>query len=61
METVQNVGLTPAGLAGVTLPAAGMSCGGCAARLEHLLQRTSGVREATVDFTASRATVDYDA
>ena len=59
METVPGAGVTPAG-AGVSLPVEGMSCGGCAARLEQVLQRTAGVQAATVDFGSARATVTYD-
>ena len=38
----------------------GMSCGSCARRIEKALSKLDGVREAVVDFGASRATVTYD-
>jgi copper chaperone CopZ len=44
----------------VTLPIAGMGCGGCAAKIEKLLGQTAGVRAATVSFPRAEAVVEYD-
>jgi Cu+-exporting ATPase len=43
----------------VDLPIGGMSCAACAARIEKVLKRTPGVREAGVNFATGRATVEY--
>ena len=43
----------------VSLPITGMSCAACAARIEKTLNRTEGVRRASVNFEAHRATVEY--
>ncbi|MBM3458697.1 MAG: heavy metal translocating P-type ATPase, partial [Armatimonadetes bacterium] len=48
-----------AGLIRITLPVSGMTCGACAARLEKVLRRTSGVEEAFVNFATHTATVAY--
>ncbi|MFN3648559.1 MAG: heavy metal translocating P-type ATPase [Armatimonadota bacterium] len=44
----------------VGVPVTGMTCAACAARIEKVLRRTEGVREANVNFAAHRATVEYD-
>lgn len=51
---------TPEGLERVGLPITGMSCAACAARIEKILRRTDGVRQANVNFAAHRAAVEYD-
>ncbi|MBP0019721.1 MAG: copper-translocating P-type ATPase [Cyanobacteria bacterium SBLK] len=38
----------------------GMSCAGCASRIEKVIQRVSGVNECNVNFALSRATVTYN-
>jgi Cu+-exporting ATPase len=38
-----------------------MTCAACAARIEKVLNRTSGVRHAGVNFATGRATVEFDA
>jgi len=43
-----------------TLLVGGMSCAACAASIEKALQKTSGVREAVVNFAAEKVTVTYD-
>lgn len=43
----------------VDLLISGMSCAACAARLEKVLKRTPGVRDASVNFATARATVEY--
>ena len=43
------------------LPIGGMSCAGCAARIEHELQSLPGVQAAQVNFATERATLHYDA
>lgn len=44
----------------VDLPIAGMSCAGCAQRIEKALTAAPGVNEARVNFATSRATVEFD-
>ncbi|MBN3725342.1 heavy-metal-associated domain-containing protein, partial [Burkholderia sp. Ac-20379] len=43
----------------VTLDVSGMTCGGCARRVEKALAAVPGVAEAKVDLTASQATVEF--
>ena len=43
------------------LPIGGMSCAGCASRIEHELQNLPGVQEAQVNFATEKATLHYDA
>jgi copper chaperone CopZ len=38
----------------------GMTCGNCARSVERKLAATPGVRKASVDLPATRATVEYD-
>ena len=52
--------MSGADVARVTIPIGGMTCGACAARLEKVLRRAPGVREAGVNFAVHRATVAYD-
>ena len=42
------------------LPVGGMSCAGCAARIEKTLQGLPGVCQAQVNFATEKATVHYD-
>ncbi len=44
-----------------TYPVQGMTCGGCVRHVEKALRATPGVLNATVDLTASNATVEGDA
>jgi copper chaperone len=44
----------------VTLPVAGMTCGGCARSIEKKLTATPGVASAKVDLDGAQATVQYD-
>jgi Cu+-exporting ATPase len=44
----------------VDLPIRGMSCAGCAARIEKVLQGLPGVQEAQVNFATEKATLRYD-
>jgi len=44
----------------VTLPVAGMTCGGCARSVEKKLTATPGVASASVDLEGGKATVQYD-
>ncbi len=43
----------------ITIPIKGMSCAGCASRIEKKLASLNGVDQATVNFGAESATVDY--
>lgn len=43
----------------VSLSISGMSCASCAAKLEKELAKTEGVRKATINFAAEKATVEY--
>jgi Cu+-exporting ATPase len=42
------------------LPISGMSCAGCAARIEKALQSLAGVQEGQVNFATEKATLRYD-
>ncbi|MFO0590892.1 MAG: heavy metal translocating P-type ATPase [Polyangiaceae bacterium] len=42
------------------LPVSGMTCAACVRRIEKAVLRVSGVREASVNLVANRATVTYD-
>ncbi len=42
-------------------PITGMTCAGCAARIERALRQEPGVVRASVNFATARATVSYDA
>lgn len=44
----------------VTWQITGMSCAACSARIEKVLNRTSGVEQATVNLTAAKAYISYD-
>ena len=44
----------------VDLPITGMTCAACAARVEKVLNRTQGVRQAAVNFATAEARVEYD-
>ena len=44
----------------VVLPVAGMSCAACSTRLEKVLRKTAGVRQADVSLAAERADVHFD-
>ena len=42
------------------LPITGMTCAACANRIERVLTRQPGIKEASVNFATARATVTYD-
>ncbi len=44
----------------ITFAVEGMHCGGCAATIQALLARSTGVREAAVSFESGEARVLYD-
>lgn len=44
----------------ITLPIGGMSCASCVAKIEGVLSHMPGVQEATVNFAAEKAVVQYD-
>lgn len=44
----------------VNIRIGGMSCAGCALRIEEALRQIEGVREANVNFATAKATVEYD-
>jgi P-type Cu+ transporter len=44
----------------VDFPVGGMSCAACAARIAKVLNRSPGVRNATVNFATGHATVSFD-
>ena len=44
----------------VVLPIKGMTCASCVAHVEHGLQATPGVQQATVNLATERATVSFD-
>lgn len=43
-----------------TLKITGMSCAACAARIEKVLSKQEGVKEAVVNFALEQATIEYD-
>jgi copper chaperone len=47
-------------MATATLKVTGMSCDHCVRSVAQALQKTAGVRTASVDLKGARATVDYD-
>jgi len=49
-----------AGSVRATLDIGGMTCASCAARIERKLQRTEGVRHATVNFALEKAVVEFE-
>ncbi len=44
----------------VTFEISGMTCGACSARLERVLGRTPGVKQASVNLSLERAAVDFE-
>ena len=44
----------------IQLSISGMHCASCATILTKALQKVSGVKEATVNYSTERASVDYD-
>ncbi|HEX7088623.1 MAG TPA: heavy metal-associated domain-containing protein [Longimicrobiales bacterium] len=44
----------------ITIPVTGMSCAGCAGRVQRALEDRPGVGEAVVDLKLASATVVYD-
>jgi Cu+-exporting ATPase len=44
----------------ITIPVTGMTCANCAATVQRALERTEGVREASVSFASERAEVSFD-
>ncbi len=53
--------LFPEDVSRVEMPVTGMTCAGCASRIEKVLRDQPGVVAASVNFATSRATVGYDA
>src|ERR671918_1190817 len=47
-------------IAQVMLPVTGMSCASCVRRVERALSEKEGVAEASVNFAAEKASVNYD-
>ncbi len=47
-------------LATLSIPVTGMSCAACAVRVQRSLERSVGVRAASVNFGSERARVEYD-
>jgi P-type Cu+ transporter len=48
------------GASRVTVPVGGMTCAACTSRVQRALERTAGVREASVNLMTSNAVVTYD-
>ena len=44
----------------VNIRIGGMSCAGCALRIEEALKQIKGVKEANVNFATAKATIEYD-
>ena len=47
-------------LAKINIPVTGMTCASCVRRVERTLSKKEGVAEASVNFAAEKATVEYD-
>ena len=43
----------------ITLNIIGMTCAACSNRIEKVLNKTTGVKQATVNLTTEQATIDY--
>ncbi|MEJ7442946.1 cation transporter, partial [Staphylococcus warneri] len=43
----------------VELTISGMTCAACSNRIEKVLNKTTGVKQATVNLTTEQATIDY--
>jgi copper chaperone CopZ len=52
--------IASAALRTVTIKVQGMTCGGCATRVEEALKSTDGVMEVRVSFERGRAVIKYD-
>jgi P-type Cu+ transporter len=59
-ETAENQTRTAVTSERIDLPISGMTCAACARRIERGLSKQPGVERAGVNFTTSRATVEYD-
>lgn len=44
----------------VDIMVSGMTCASCSSRVERDLSKSNGVKEATVNLLAERATIEYD-
>jgi Cu+-exporting ATPase len=44
----------------VTIPIQGMTCAACSSRIEKMLNKTTGVLQASVNLASEKATVEYD-
>lgn len=55
-----GVGSVSAAIRTVTLRVKGMTCGGCATRVEKALRSTEGVQDVHVSFERGRAIIKYD-
>ena len=58
VEVIENTGYGVA-VDKVTFEIGGMSCASCAQSIEGSLKQAAGVREATVNFAAEKATVEF--
>lgn len=45
----------------VTLNIGGMTCGGCVASIDKVLNAVAGVRQVQVDLASATAVIEYDA
>jgi copper chaperone CopZ len=52
--------IVSAALRTVTIKVQGMTCGGCATRVEDALKSTNGVQEARVSYERGKAVIKYD-
>src|SRR5687767_10160295 len=63
MDVLTKADLTPSSAGEserVDLPITGMTCAACANRIERQLNKQSGVEKASVNFSTSKATVNYN-
>ena len=56
-----KVGIKDGGLKKISLKITGMTCASCAQNIEMALKKTEGVKNASVNFSFEKASVEYDA
>ncbi len=57
---ISSITIVSAAIRTVTIKVQGMTCGGCATRVEEALKSTDGVQEVNVSFERGRAVIKYD-
>lgn len=57
---ISSIATVSAATRTITIKVQGMTCGGCATRVEEALKSTEGVQEVQVSFEHGRAVIKYD-